>query len=287
MKNSNKLWAVLAATMMSAGMAYGAPTMMQATPEKSKGVMTISHPWQGKRVGYLGDSITDPTCYGDNIKKYWDFLKEWLQITPYVYGVSGQQWNDIPRQAEQLKKEHGNEVDAVLVFMGTNDYNDGVPIGKWYAETEEKVMAARGEMKKLVIRKKRTLVMGNDTYKGRINAGMSKLKSLFPDKQIILLTPIHRSWANLGDTNVMPEEAFQNCGGIYLDAYVEAVKEAANVWGVSVIDLNAVSGLNPMVDEQLQYFYDASFDRLHPNTKGQERMARTLMYQLLAFPCTF
>ena len=47
----------------------------------------IRHPWQGKRVGYLGDSITDPNCHGDKIKKYWDFLQEWLGITPYVYGI--------------------------------------------------------------------------------------------------------------------------------------------------------------------------------------------------------
>ena len=74
----------------------------------------IRHPWQGKRVGYLGDSITDPNCYGDKIKKYWDFLQEWLGITPYVYGISGRQWNDVPRQAEKLKQEHGGEVDAIL-----------------------------------------------------------------------------------------------------------------------------------------------------------------------------
>lgn len=48
-------------------------------------------------------------------------MKEWLDITPYVYGVSGRQWNDVPRQAEQLKKEHGEEVDAIVVLMGTND----------------------------------------------------------------------------------------------------------------------------------------------------------------------
>ena len=82
----------------------------------------IRHPWQGKRVGYLGDSITDPNCYGDKIKKYWDFLQEWLGITPYVYGISGRQWNDVPRQAEQLKKEHGGEVDAIVILMGTNDF---------------------------------------------------------------------------------------------------------------------------------------------------------------------
>ena len=59
------------------------------------------------------------------------------------------------------------------------------------------------------------------------------------------------------------------------------------MWSVPVIDLNALSGLNPMVDEQLPLFRDPSYDRLHPNTKGHERIARTLYYQLLALPCLF
>ena len=59
------------------------------------------HPWQGKRVAYFGDSITDPRNSGSK-KKYWGFLNDWLQIEPYVYGVSGRQWNDVPRQADLL-----------------------------------------------------------------------------------------------------------------------------------------------------------------------------------------
>ena len=93
----------------------------------------IAHPWQGKRVAYFGDSITDPRNKASN-KKYWGFLEDWLQITPYVYGVSGRQWNDIPRQTDKLKQEHGQEVDAILVFCGTNDYNNGVPMGQWWDE---------------------------------------------------------------------------------------------------------------------------------------------------------
>lgn len=46
-------------------------------------------------------------------------------------------------------------------------------------------------------RKKRTPVMDGNTYKGRINIGMKRLKQLFPDKQIVLLTPLHRSLADL------------------------------------------------------------------------------------------
>jgi lysophospholipase L1-like esterase len=287
MKNFILALALLGATC---GESMANETIKFATEEQQQRTDTlackamIQHPWAGKRVGYIGDSITDPNCYGNEIKKFWSFLEEWLGITPYVYGISGRQWNDAAHQAEQLKNEHGDDVDGIIVFLGTNDFNSGIPVGDFYAESEEEVMAARGEMKKLVTRKKRSLVMDNATLKGRINLGMAKLKSLYPDKQIVLLTPLHRSIANFGDKNVQPDERYQNSCGEYIDAYINAVKEAGNVWGVPVIDLNAVSGMNPMVEEQLIYFHNASFDRLHPNTKGQERMARTLMYALLSLP---
>lgn len=245
------------------------------------------HPWQGKRVGYIGDSITDPRNGGGKIKKYWQFLQEWLGITPYVYGISGRQWNDVERQATLLHQEHGGEVDAILVFMGTNDFNHGVPIGEWFTESVEQVYAAQGKPKQLETRRKRTPVMSDDTFRGRINKGMAALKRLFPDKQIVLLTPLHRALANFNDKNVQPEECYQNWCGEYVDAYIQAVKDAGNLWGVPVIDLNAVSGLNPMVEQQLIYFHDPAKDQLHPNSRGQERMARTLMYQLLALPGGF
>ena len=246
----------------------------------------VRHPWYGKRIGYIGDSITDPNC-NTEVKKYWSFLGEWLSTTPFVYGVSGRQWNDVPRQAEMLKKEHGDEVDAIVVFMGTNDYNSSLPIGEWFTETPEKVMSAQGQPQKLVTRVKRTFVMSNDTYRGSINLGISKLKQLFPEKQIVLLTPLHRGYANFGNDNVQPEENYQNGCEEYIDAYVQAVKEAGSIWGLPVIDLNACGGLNPMVKEQLVYFRDKESDQLHPNTLGHKRMANTLMYQLLALPVEF
>ena len=69
--------------------------------------------------------------------------------------------------------------------------------------------------------------------------------------------------------------------------YVEAIKETANVWSVPVIDLNALCGLNPMLEEHARYFSDPKRDLLHPNAKGHERIARTLMYQLQGLPCRF
>lgn len=262
------------------------PVAQQAEIHPYMNIASV-HPWQGKRVGYIGDSITDPRNGGGKIRKYWQFLQEWLGITPYVYGVSGRQWNDVERQATLLKQEHGDEVDAILVFMGTNDFNHGVPIGEWFAETTEQVYAAQGKPKQLETRRKREPVMDDATFRGRINKGMASLKRLFPDKQVVLLTPLHRSSAQFSDKNVQPAECYQNWCGEYIDAYIQAVKEAGNLWGVPVIDLNAVSGLNPMVKEQAVYFTDPVKDLLHPSTKGQERMAHTLVYQLMALPATF
>ncbi|MDO4160489.1 MAG: SGNH/GDSL hydrolase family protein [Prevotellaceae bacterium] len=246
----------------------------------------ITHPWQGKRVAYFGDSITDPKNSASK-NKYWGLLQDWLGITPYVYAVSGRQWNDIPRQAEQLKAEHGDDFDAILIFIGTNDFNAGIPVGEWYVEKQEKVMAGIHEQKHLVDRMRQYPCMNDSTYKGRINIALDKVKRMFPTKQIVLITPIHRAGFYRNDSNWQPTEDYRNKCGEYLKEYIDAVKEAGNIWAVPVIDMNAVSGLYPMMDEHAQYFNNADTDRLHPNDKGHERMARTLMYQLLTLPCVF
>ena len=243
----------------------------------------IRHPWQGRRVAYLGDSITDPRNSGSK-KKYWGFLQDWLQIEPYVYGRSGRQWNDIPRQLDLLRAEHGDSVDAILIFIGTNDYNSGVPIGQWFEERQEQVMAGIHEPKHMVDRVHRYPVMTDSTYRGRINKALDYIKRQYPTKQVVLLTPIHRAEFYANDSNWQPREDYTNLCGEYIDAYVQSVKEAANLWALPVIDLNSLCGLYPLIDEQAQYFKSAENDRLHPNDEGHARMAKTLMQQLLTLP---
>ena len=126
--------------------------------------------------------------------------------------------------------------------------------------------------------------MDEGTFRGRMNIGIKRLKELFPDKQIVLFTPIHRARAEFGPTNLQPDESWQNLCGEYFSAYVDAVKEAANVWGVPVIDLNSVCGMNPMVEAQQPYFRDPATDLLHPSDKGQRRLALTMVRQLMALP---
>ena len=240
-------------------------------------------PWMQKRVAYFGDSITDPRNSGSK-KKYWGFLQDWLGIQTYVYGRSGRMWNDVKRQADLLQEEHGDSVDAILIFMGTNDYNTGIPIGEWFTEQEEQVMAGIHETKHLVDRRHRYPVMSDSTYRGRINVALDYVKRLYPQKQIVLLTPIHRAEFYANEKNWQPREDYTNKCGEYIDAYVESVKEAGNIWAVPVIDLNALCGLYPLMDEMAQFFKSAENDRLHPNDEGHRRMALTLMYQLAALP---
>lgn len=255
-----------------------------AVPSQAQTAYT--HPWQGKRVAYFGDSITDPRNNASK-KKYWGFLEDWLGMTPYVYGVSGRQWDDIPRQAGQLKAEHGDDFDAIVILMGTNDYNNAVPVGRWFDEKLEQVEYGHGYAKRMESRMRRTPAMNSGTYRGRINIAMDSLKRMFPEKQIVLLTPIHRAGFHANDRNWQCPEDYMNRCGEYLDSYVQAVKEAGNIWAVPVIDLNASCGLYPLSDGHAGYFKDADTDRLHPNDKGHERMARTLMYGLATLPCTF
>ena len=256
---------------------------MAITDEPKASTNIQKSQWKGKRVAFLGDSITDKKHVGTT-KNYWLYLAEMLRIEPLVYGINGNQWNGVLKQAQRLKAEIGNEVDAIIIFAGTNDYNAGVPLGEWYTFSYEET-TIKGEGKE--VRKRRNTDLNSNTFRGRINEALSYLKQNFPDKQIILMTPIHRAQARFSNENIQPEEAFPNKLGLYVDEYVNVIKEAGNVWAVPVIDLNSISGLYPMFDTHAQYFHDEVSDRLHPNAKGHYRMAKAIMYQLLAYPADF
>lgn len=255
-----------------------------ATTDEPKASTNIQqNQWRGKKVAFLGDSITDKKHVGTT-KNYWQYLAEMLGLEPLVYGINGNQWNGVLKQAQKLKAEIGKEVDAIIVFAGTNDYNAGVPLGEWYTFSYEETTVKGGGKE---VRKKREADLNSNTFRGRINEALSYLKQNFPDKQIILMTPIHRAQARFSNDNIQPEEAYPNKLGLYVDEYVNTVKEAGNVWAVPVIDLNSISGLYPMFDSHSQYFHDEATDRLHPNAKGHYRMAKSIMYQLLAYPADF
>jgi len=238
--------------------------------------------WQGKRVAFLGDSMTDARRAGTTCV-YWEYLSELLGTTPFVYGISGNQWDGVYKQALKLNKEKGTEVDAILIFAGTNDFSHGTPVGEFFSETTKLTNHNGAE----VMRKYRTPILNDTTFCGRINKVMSYLKNNYPQQQIVIMTPIHRGFAQFSDKNVQPDENYSNAQGLYIDTYVAALKQAASYWAVPLIDLYSTSGLFPLAEAQLQYFHNKDTDRLHPNALGDYRLAKTIQYQLLALPSTF
>ncbi len=245
---------------------------------------TFVHPWAGKRIGYIGDSITDPNVRQGDMKHYWKLLEEWLGTTTYNYSVSGFTLSNGLGSVDKLYKEHGQEVDAILVFLGTNDYNSSVPLGEFFSYQEEDVEVATGQPRHTEKRMRRLPILSQETVKGRLNLLIQKLKQLYPAKQVVLMTPIHRSYATFGNNNVQPDESYPNAQGYYIHDLVEAVRQAGQIWSVPVIDLFSISGLMPSLPEHSQYFMNPERDRLHPNGLGHERLARTILQQTLVLP---
>jgi len=276
-----RITAITGALLLAAGYAGYAQQVVPKVKVAANEITPDSQ-WRGKRVAFLGDSMTDFHRVGTTCV-YWEYLSELLGIKPLVYGINGDQWNGIYKQAMKLHEEKGTDVDAILIFAGTNDYNQGIPIGEFFSETTKQVNVNGN----LVTRKYRTPVLNDSTFCGRMNKVMTYLKNNFPQQQIIIMTPIHRGYAKFGGNNVQPDENYCNGQGLYFDAYIDALKKAASYWAVPLIDLYSLSGLFPLADAQGQYFHDRETDKLHPNAAGDYRLAKTIQYQLLALPSSF
>ena len=63
--------------------------------------------WRGRRVAFLGDSITDARHIGCT-SNYWNFLERDMGIVPLVYGINGHQFKHLLGQAETLYAAHSN-----------------------------------------------------------------------------------------------------------------------------------------------------------------------------------
>ena len=238
--------------------------------------------WDGKRVGVLGDSMSDPRVKATSLR-YYDYLQSLIGIEAHQYARNGYKFAELLPLAEKMYAEQGDSIDAIFIWCGTNDYNASKPIGDFHKEELQEVNVD-GE---IVVRKHRIPVMSDSTFCGSINLVISYLKDKFPEQQIVIFTPIHRGFAQFGKSNVQPEEMYANGEGLYIDDYVDVLRRAGTLWSVPVIDFFSISGLYPIIESQDRYVADKATDRLHTNDEGHYRLARVAQYQLLTLPSTF
>ena len=239
--------------------------------------------WKGRSAVFLGDSITDK-CHVGCETNYWGFLAARMGFSAHVYGKNGWQTDGIPKQVAWAHDELGENVDAVFMLIGTNDYNAGVPLGEAYVQSTEAVNR-NGQPVEL---KKREPSFDTATFCGRLNVALRTIKTTFPQAQVVVMTPLHRGFAEFGPKNVQPDERYANVRGLFIDDYVRCVRAAAAIWSSPVIDLYAEAGLLPNEPAYAACFArGGKGDSLHPSTVGHERLARVIAARLASLPPTF
>lgn len=233
------------------------------------------------RLCFLGDSITDGA---GTTKRYIEYIAEITGAEVHGFGVNGAQTKDVHVQLDRLEKTVGKNFDVLFLFIGTNDFNASTPLGEFFTERSESVPCnsdENGKFTSYAIRKKREFVFCEDTFKGRLNTLLDRIKKNYPDKRVIMLTPIHRAYAYFGEENIQPTELYSNAIGNYFEEYIDAERKAADVWSIELIDLYRDCGLFPLYDDNAELFFSPTKqDSLHPNENGHLRIAKTILNKI-------
>ena len=196
-----------------------------------------------KKIVFLGDSITEGWGASSPDKAYHQLIKNEYNLSlACEAGIGGsriaKQKNPTLFSVRQdlyfgLRADYmPKDVDMVIVFGGTNDFGHGD--------------AAFGDINSY----------DDYTFIGALNNLIIKLKNLYPNKEIIFMTPLHRLYEDI---------SLNNSGKLLID-YVNAIIDATKRHDVKLIDLFNELELEPNDPNLLP-------DGLHPNDEGHKMMA--------------
>ena len=198
------------------------------------------------KINFLGDSITQGVGVANEAEIYLNLIKEAEGLAEARnYGISGtrlavqngpEDWG--PAYSVRYA-EMDDDADVVVVFGGTNDFGHGnAPIGEFSHRV-------------------------NTTYYGACHGLMEGLLNKYPASVVVFMTPLHR----------LSEDEPSMGNGLKLKRYVDIIKEVAEYYAIPVLDLYAVSGIQPRVDVMREKYCP---DGLHPNGEGHKLIASRL-----------
>ena len=200
---------------------------------------------KGKRINFLGDSITEGVGASEYARCY---VEQFAAATGAVcrnYGISGTRIakRRVPYEIPEFDRYYASRVpemdpdaDIVVVFGGTNDYGHGD--------------APLGEMNDRTIW----------TYYGALHVLFTALIEKYPTAQIVILTPLHREDEEKRTPILKP--------------FVDATRQVAEYYSLPVLDLWANYGIQPRIPVMKNMYVP---DGLHPNDAGHERIASRLI----------
>lgn len=242
----------------------------------------------------LGDSITylndhaDET--GSRITK--GYMTRVIEQLPNIHftnkGYNGWTAGDVAREIHSLGLE---KADIYTVFLGTNDWWRGNPIGTPYHYKSNS---------------------GHETFFGSFRIIVDKLRSLNKDARIILITPMQRvDFIYMGDMKNNAYGSYKEKNGQTLANFARAILEIGRSENLEVVDLYNQSGMThenlvrfkrlkdpqtgayknypypefteiPFDPEKDEYPYpqeaiQMTYDGLHPSDQGYEVISRMLV----------
>ena len=206
----------------------------------------------GKKIAFLGDSITFGACIKDINNSYvnlvaksvdWDEVSNCSLCGSRIGDYIGEDPRNIGPSFVERFPDMPDGMDIVVVFGGTNDFGIGnEPLGEITDETAQ-------------------------TFRGALNILMKGLKVKYPDAFLVFMTPLHRKTENT------PNEST----GAILKEYVEAIKERAAYYKINVLDLFSAESLEPTAS-----YYESMLigDGIHPNEMGHAVIAEEVIKYL-------
>ena len=212
---------------------------------------------KGKKLVFLGDSITVGVCSSGEGYRYWELLAKRTGATCVGFGISGTtiapQINpnpDWPHHFQHFNSRVNDmdaDADVVVVYGGVNDYIGGdAPIGRLEDRTEA-------------------------TFYGALHVLYTHIFERYPNAQLIVMGPNH----------CIDEHAGSRRDSRYnftvrehsLADYVQAVRDVTEYYGIPLLDLFKCAEMQPAVPSIREKFLP---DGLHPNDAGHQRLADRL-----------
>lgn len=221
----------------------------------------IRSPWYGKKVCFLGDSITAHGFYIDGFSKATgaDCINAGVSGTTMVMSDDGS-----ANTFEQRLAALSDDVDALVIAGGVNDFRVDTCL---FGQLSDGAQA------------------GLYTFYAGLHRLFSAAANKYFGKPVAVMTPMHNldnpQWGAIN----YPEFTVASSGAITfrtnpasgktLAEYVEAIKEVSAFYSMPVIDAYAESGMCPSLTSQQGTWYNTG-DLLHPNLDGGLKIGRFL-----------
>lgn len=221
--------------------------------------------WKGKKVSFLGDSITQ---YGEYVNSY----AALTGCTADNQGISATHLAARNNSDTNAFEKRYSKISAtskmVVVFGGTNDFG--------HSNTAEFGAFTDGPK------------AGKYTFYAGLHRLFKGLYDRFAKKgtPVVVMLPLHHGTEIdapefIINTDKSFTEGTNPTTGKTFREYVDAIRQVAAYYSLIVLDAYSYSGLSPMTEigaENRKYFKDG----LHLNEAGGERLARWMYPQLEA-----